>query len=112
MLLNIGVFGTGLFLFDRQSVVYSILMAGVMYLCLDRVHLQNVMVAMFIITKREDMEKLVFPAAGRGVTRWGGGGRLQQPGDGHSAHGGLEKGGPVPAPGPSGAGPQRICHHL
>ena len=40
MLLNIGVFGTGLFLFDRQSVVYSILMAGVMYLCLDRVHLQ------------------------------------------------------------------------
>ena len=56
MLLNIGVFGTGLFLFDRQSVVYSILMAGVMYLCLDRVHLQNVMVAMFIITKREDME--------------------------------------------------------
>ena len=70
MLLNIGVFGTGLFLFDRQSVVYSILMAGVMYLCLDRVHLQNVMVAMFIITKREDMEKLVFQRAGRGVTRW------------------------------------------
>ena len=67
MLLNIGVFGTGLFLFDRQSVVYSILMAGVMYLCLDRVHLQNVMVAMFIITKREDMEKLVFQRAGRGV---------------------------------------------
>lgn len=70
MLLNIGVFGTGLFLFDRQSVVYSILMAGVMYLCLDRVHLQNVMVAMFIITKREDMEKLWFQRAGRGVTRW------------------------------------------
>ena len=71
MLLNIGVFGTGLFLFDRQSVVYSILMAGVMYLCLDRVHLQNVMVAMFIITKREDMEKLVFQRAagwGRALT--------------------------------------------
>ena len=107
MLLNIGVFGTGLFLFDRQSVVYSILMAGVMYLCLDRVHLQNVMVAMFIITKREDMEKLVFQRAGRGVTRWVGEGAYR-----HSAHGGLEKGGPVPAPGPSGAGPQRICHHL
>lgn len=28
------------------------------------------MVAMFIITKREDMEKLVFQRAGRGVTRW------------------------------------------
>ena len=43
-------------------------MAGVMYLCLDRVHLQNVMVAMFIITKREDMEKLYQGrAAGGGI---------------------------------------------
>lgn len=112
MLLNIGVFGTGLFLFERAvgGVQHS---HGRGHVSLpDRVHLQNVMVAMFIITKREDMEKLVFQPGRPRRHPLGGGGRLQQPGDGHSAHGGLEKGGPVPAPGPSGAGPQRICHHL
>ena len=70
------------------------------------------MVAMFIITKREDMEKLVFQRAGRGVTRWVGEGAYSSQETDILLNGGLEKGGPVPAPGPSGAGPQRICHHL
>lgn len=72
MLLNALVFGIGLVVYDRQAVIYSIIFACAMYLCLDRMHLQNVMVTMLVITKSEAMEQLVFQHAGRGVTKWTG----------------------------------------
>ena len=58
--------------FDRQVVVYSILFTCVTFLCLDRAHLQNVMVTMLIITKKPEMEQQVFEYVGRGVTKWEG----------------------------------------
>lgn len=51
MALNFAVYGVGFLFFDRQVVVYSILFTCVTFLCLDRAHLQNVMVTMLIITK-------------------------------------------------------------
>lgn len=105
MLLNIGVFGTGLFLFDRAvgGVQHS---HGRGYVSLpgpgppakcDGGHVYH--------HQAGGHGKTGVPAGRPRRHPLGGGGRLQQPGDGHSAHGGLEKGGPVPAPGPSGAGP-------
>ena len=52
--------------------MYSILFTCVTFLCLDRAHLQNVMVTMLIITKKPEMEQLVFEYVGRGVTKWEG----------------------------------------
>lgn len=70
MMINIMVFGTGIFVFNLKSVVYSILMAVMQYTFVDKVHQQNVFVTMFIITKTPEMEQLVFEKAGRGVTKW------------------------------------------
>ena len=72
MALNFAVYGVGFLFFDRQVVVYSILFTCVTFLCLDRAHLQNVMVTMLIITKKPEMEQLVFEYVGRGVTKWEG----------------------------------------
>lgn len=74
MLINVVVYGIGLLVFDREVVVYSVLFACATYLTLDRMHLQNVMVTLLIITKSQDMEQLVFEYVGRGVTKWVGSG--------------------------------------
>lgn len=74
MFLNIAVFGIGLFIFEQSIVIYSIIFACVCYYCLDRSHLQNVMVAMFIITKKPEMEQWIFEHVGRGITKWKGAG--------------------------------------
>ena len=72
MIINIFVFAMGFLVFSRRAVVYSIAFACVTYLCLDRMHLQNVMVTMLIISKEPEMEQFVFQDAGRGVTKWSG----------------------------------------
>ena len=72
MILNVFVYGIGLLLFEQDVVVYSIIFGCTTYLTLDRMHLQNVMVTMLIISKSEAMEQLVFRYAGRGVTKWTG----------------------------------------
>lgn len=68
------VYGIGLLIFDQDIVVYSIIFGCVTCLTLDRMHMQNVMVTMMIITKSIDMEQLIFKYAGRGVTKWIGSG--------------------------------------
>lgn len=70
MMINVMVFGIGIFVFNLQSVIYSVLMAVMQYTFVDKVHLQNVFVTMFIVTKAPEMEQLVFDRAGRGVTKW------------------------------------------
>lgn len=70
MMINVMVFGIGIFVFNLQSVIYSVLMAVMQYTFVDKVHLQNVFVTMFIVTKTPEMEQLVFDRAGRGVTKW------------------------------------------
>lgn len=72
MLMNFFVFGIGFFLFPKRIVAYSILFSCVTSLCIDRMHLQNVMVTMMIVTKEAGMEELIFRLAGRGVTKWSG----------------------------------------
>ena len=61
MILNVFVYGIGLLLFEQDVVVYSIIFGCTTYLTLDRMHLQNVMVTMLIITKSEAMEQVGVP---------------------------------------------------
>ncbi len=72
IIINVVVYGIGLLIFDQDIVVYSIIFGCVTCLTLDRMHMQNVMVTMMIITKSIDMEQLIFKYAGRGVTKWTG----------------------------------------
>lgn len=80
MMLNVGVFGAGFLFFDPQLVAYSIIFATVTQFCLDRVHLQNIMITMIIITKLPNMEQMIFDCVHRGVTKWEGhGGYSNEP---------------------------------
>lgn len=72
MLLNVFVFGVGFLFFDPQIVIYSIIFSSITYLCLDRIHLQNIMMTIIIITKQPDMEQAIFECVHRGVTKWEG----------------------------------------
>lgn len=72
MILNIFVFGTGFMFFDPKIVVYSIIFSSITYFCLDRIHLQNIMMTVIVITKMPDMEKSIFECVHRGVTKWEG----------------------------------------
>lgn len=72
MMLNVLVYGVGFLVFPPQVVVYSIIFSCITYLCLDRIHLQNIMMTVIIITKRPDMEQAVFDCVHRGVTKWSG----------------------------------------
>lgn len=72
MMLNVLVYGVGFLVFQPQVVVYSIIFSCITYLCLDRIHLQNIMMTVIIITKEPDMEQAVFDCVRRGVTKWSG----------------------------------------
>lgn len=72
LLMNLVLYGTCLFLFDEEVVVYSIIYAAVSSLAMDRMHTQNINVEVNVITKVDtaELEKEVFNELGRGITKW------------------------------------------
>ena len=74
LLLNVFIYGAGFLIFDYRAVIYSLIFTAVTFITLDRVHLQNVMMTMTVITKMPDLEQVVFDCVHRGVTVWEGSG--------------------------------------
>lgn len=72
LLVNLVLYGSCLFLFDMEIVVYSIIYAAVYSVAIDKVHIQNINVEVNIITKTNTtaLEKEVFEELGRGITKW------------------------------------------
>lgn len=72
LLVNMLLYGSCLFLFDVEVVVYSVIYAAVYSLAMDKMHTQNINVEVNIITKAdtEALEKEVFEELGRGITKW------------------------------------------
>lgn len=72
LILNLMLYGTCLFLFQVETVIYSLIYAAVYSVAIDKVHIQNINVEVHIITKAntEMLEKDVFKEIGRGITRW------------------------------------------
>ncbi len=72
LLVNLVLYGTCLFLFDVEIVVYSIIYAAVYSVAMDKVHTQNINVEVNVITKADTtaLEKEVFEELGRGITKW------------------------------------------
>lgn len=72
LLVNLVLYGTCLFLFDVEIVVYSVIFAAVHSLAMDRLHIQNINVEVNIITKADTvaLEREVFEELGRGITKW------------------------------------------
>lgn len=72
LLVNLALYGTCLFLFDVEIVVYSIIYAAVYSVAIDKVHIQNINVEVSIISKVDTttLEKEIFEELGRGITKW------------------------------------------
>lgn len=70
---NVLVYGTMLFLFNVDTVVYSIIYSVVYVMAVDKVFIQNINVEMHIITNSQvvtEMQKEVFKKLNRGITKW------------------------------------------
>lgn len=72
LFVNLVLYGTCLFLFDIQIVIYSVIYAAVSALAIDKLHTQNINVEVNIISKvnTTELEKEVFEELGRGITKW------------------------------------------
>lgn len=72
LLVNLALYGSCLFLFDVEIVVYSIIYAAAYSLAMDKVHIQNINVEAMIITKADtkEMEEAIFDDLYRGMTKW------------------------------------------
>lgn len=72
LLVNLVLYGTCLFLFDIQIVIYSVIYAAVYSVAMDKIHIQNITVEVNVITKADtaELEKEVFEELGRGITKW------------------------------------------
>lgn len=72
LLVNVVLYGTCLFLFDVEVVIYSVIYASVYAIAMDRMHTQNINVEVNIITKADTsvIEKEVLQEIGRGITKW------------------------------------------
>ncbi len=70
--INLVLYAACLFLFDVETVIYSVIYAAVYSVAIDKVHSQNINVEVSIITKvkSEDMEKEIMEELGRGITKW------------------------------------------
>lgn len=72
LFVNIVLYGVCLFLFDIQTVIYSLIYASVSAFAVDKVHSQNINVEVKIITKHatQEMEHEIFEKMDRGITKW------------------------------------------
>lgn len=72
LLMNLLLYGVCLFLFDEETVVYSVIYAAVYSVAMDKVHTQNITVEAKIITKADTaaLEKVILDEIYRGVTKW------------------------------------------
>lgn len=72
LMVNLILYGSCLFLFDVEIVVYSIIYAAVYSVAMDKIHVQNINVEVNIITKIDStaLEKAIFEELGRGITKW------------------------------------------
>lgn len=72
MITNIILYTSCLFLFDVQTVIYSLIYAFVSSFAIDKMHSQTINVEVRVITKakNEAMEQEIITEMDRGVTRW------------------------------------------
>ncbi len=61
-----------LFMYDIETVIYSMIFAVVTGLCIDKVHIQNIKTEAMIFTKVDGVADVIMKEMARGVTRWEG----------------------------------------
>lgn len=72
IVISVCIYTICLFMYDVQTVLYSIIFAVVTGLLIDRVHVQNIKIQCMIFTKKEGVAEAILSKVNRGATRWEG----------------------------------------
>ena len=75
---NVLLYGVMLFMFDAETVIYSLIYTVIFTLILDKTHYQNINVRVMIFTKKSGIDNAINVRTGRGVTKWDGCGAYTQ----------------------------------
>ncbi len=69
---NVLLYAVMLFMFDAETVIYSLIYTVVFTLVLDKTHYQNINVRVMIFTKKDGIDREINVRTRRGVTKWDG----------------------------------------
>lgn len=72
IVISVCIYTICLFLYDIQTVLYSIIFAVMTGIFIDKVHIQNIKIECMIFTKREGLANAIMTELNRGVTTWEG----------------------------------------
>lgn len=72
VIINLVVYAACFFAFNIQTAIYSFIYATVRSTFVDRMHTQNIMVSVKIVTKVPDIDKILTKEMRHGVTTWKG----------------------------------------
>ena len=72
IVISVCIYSICLFLYDIQTVLYSIIFAVMTGIFIDKVHIQNIKIECMIFTKREGLANAIMTELNRGVTTWEG----------------------------------------
>lgn len=80
IIISVCIYLICLFIYDVQTVLYSIIFAVMTGLFINRVHVQNIQIQAMIFTKKEGMAAAIMEEMKRGVTTWEGAGAYTKEG--------------------------------
>ena len=72
IVISVCIYTICLFMYDIQTVLYSIIFAVVTGVMIDRVHTQNIKIECMIFTKKKGMVEAILKDVNRGATVWDG----------------------------------------
>ena len=72
IIISVCIYTICLFMYDVQTVFYSIIVAVMTGIFIDKVHTQNIKIECMIFTKKEGLDKAILEDLNRGVTIWNG----------------------------------------
>lgn len=80
IIISVCIYTICLFIYDIQTVLYSIIFAVMTGVFIDKVHVQNIKLECMIFTKKEGLSDAILHELNRGVTTWEGEGAYTQKG--------------------------------
>lgn len=72
IIISVCIYTICLFIYDVDTVLYSVIFAVVTGLCVDKVHIQNIQLEAMIFTKHDGVAEEIMKELKRGVTAWDG----------------------------------------
>lgn len=72
IVISVCIYTVCLFMYDVETVLYSIIFAVMTGIFIDKVHVQNIKTNCMIFTKKEGMAEAIMKEVNRGVTTWEG----------------------------------------